>query len=122
LLLSTVAQRPDSLVILTPQRASSTIPASRISFLSFRGSLHGLAVSFPRPARRTIPANRQIASSAFEFTTRRDSHAPRAAARAFGHDSLQEDYANTRTNLLFDSAVSPYLQRQFTLAIRSLGY
>jgi hypothetical protein len=51
-----------------------------------------------------------------------DSHAPRAAARAFGHDSLQEDYANTRTNLLFDSAVSPYLQRQFTLAIRSLGY
>ncbi|TKW07623.1 hypothetical protein SEVIR_7G319200v4 [Setaria viridis] len=70
-----------------------------------------------------------MASSAFRSTTRRDLHAsstttsrsdpppcPRrsrsrsvsAAPRARGHDSLlQEDYANTRTNPLFDSAASP---------------
>jgi len=69
-----------------------------------------------------------MASSAFKSTTRRDLHAsssttsrsdpppcPRrsrsvsAAPRARGRDSLQlqEDYANTRTNPLFDSAASP---------------
>ncbi|RLM98222.1 uncharacterized protein C2845_PM06G15120 [Panicum miliaceum] len=70
-----------------------------------------------------------MASSAFKSTTRRDLHAssstsrsdpppcPRrsrsrsvsAAPRARGHVSLQlqEDYANTRTNPLFDSAASP---------------
>uniref|UniRef100_K4AJS7 Uncharacterized protein n=1 Tax=Setaria italica TaxID=4555 RepID=K4AJS7_SETIT len=69
-----------------------------------------------------------MASSAFKSTTRRDIHASSSSAsrsdpppcprrsrsrsvsatpRARGHDSLQEDYANTRTNPLFDSAVSP---------------
>ncbi|PUZ43538.1 hypothetical protein GQ55_8G017500 [Panicum hallii var. hallii] len=70
-----------------------------------------------------------MASSAFKSTTRRDLHAssstsrsdpppcPRrsrsrsvsAAPRARGHESLQlqEDYANTRTNPLFDSRASP---------------
>ncbi|CAL4904452.1 unnamed protein product [Urochloa decumbens] len=73
-----------------------------------------------------------MASSAFKSTTRRDLHAssssaayrsdpppcPRrsrsrsrsvsAAPRGRAHDSLlQEDYANTRTNPLFDAAASP---------------
>ncbi|KAK8447123.1 hypothetical protein SEVIR_8G005100v4 [Setaria viridis] len=84
-----------------------------------------------------------MASSAFKSTTRRDLHAsstatsrsvpppcPRrsrsrsvsAAPRARGHDSLlQEDYADTRTNPLFDSAASPSPPQQPAGSATSAG-